>query len=228
MKIFLFRRQFQLTSRELKALRDICIFLVRIYIQAWIGSINAIASPNQDLNFIKDAVEYSQIDPSISNTILEKMSNHFWYLSEEAVALSFFDPKVSLEEKRKMVIRLRSETPLVKLMNDRKLANPKELIHNSLTDFVSMKSNNFFVRFSLSTEFLKLDPSRWEDIEEFKENRSFCRNLFVVNDSAERGVKFMKDFNRILTNNEEEKQFLLQLVESYRKQYPNYKKSCLA
>lgn len=54
LKIFLFRSQFKLTVRELKgSLRDVCIFLVRIYIQVWIGCTNAIASPNQDLNFVK-------------------------------------------------------------------------------------------------------------------------------------------------------------------------------
>lgn len=228
LKIFLFRKQFKLTARELKALRDICIFLVRMYIQAWIGCTNAIASPNQDFNFIIDAVEYSKVDAAISKIILNKMSNHFWYLCEEAVALSFLDPKVSIEEKRRMVHRLKSENPMVKLQNDRKLTNPEVLIHHTLSVFVSKNTLSFFSRFGLSTKFLDSDPSEWEDCPEFMENRSFCRNLFVVNDTAERGVKFMKDFNRILTNNEEEKQFLLQAVESYRNRYPSYKKKCLA
>lgn len=102
--------------------------------------------------------------------------------------------------------------------------------HNSrhnLSDFVSKNTKNFFIRLTLPTDFLDSDPSQWEGSEEFKENSLVCHNLFVVNDTAERGVKFMKDFNRILTNDEEEKQFLLQVVESYRNRYPSYKKSCL-
>jgi hypothetical protein len=41
-----------------------------------------------------------------------------------------------------------------------------------------------------------------------------------VNDTVERGVKLFEDYNRLLTNNEEEKQFLLQVVEANRKVIP--------
>jgi len=44
--------------------------------------------------------------------------------------------------------------------------------------------------------------------------------LRAVNDTAERGVKLFDDYNRLLTNNEEEKQFLLQVVEANRKAIP--------
>lgn len=155
------------------------------------------------------------------------MSNHLWYLSEETIALAFFDQKVSSEEKRKMVDNLNLDEPHLKLRSGRKVENQQNLLHSSLSDFVSKRTKGFFSRFGLSTEYLSLDPSEWEKDEKFQDNSSFCRNLFVVNDTAERGVKFMKDYNRILTNNEEEKQFLLQVVESYRNQYPSYKKSCL-
>lgn len=39
----------------------------------------------------------------------------------------------------------------------------------------------------------------------------------MVNDSAERGVKLIQEYNKIITNNEEEKQYLLQIVEDNRK-----------
>ena len=42
----------------------------------------------------------------------------------------------------------------------------------------------------------------------------------VVNDTAERGAKLFDDFNKLITNNEEEKQFLLQVVEANRKTVP--------
>lgn len=67
----------------------------------------------------------------------------------------------------------------------------------------------------------------WEDNEEYQTAFDFCHNLFVVNDAAERGVKFMKDYNRFLTRNEEEMQFILQVVDSYRKKYPSHTKSAL-
>ena len=57
---------------------------------------------------------------------------------------------------------------------------------------------------------------------EFEEGWSHCRDLFVTNDTAERGVKFIKKINKVLTNDEEEKQLLLQVVEAFRKEYPSY------
>ena len=45
--------------------------------------------------------------------------------------------------------------------------------------------------------------------------------LRVVNDTAERGMKLFEDFNHLLTNYEEEKQFVLQVVEANRKSIPS-------
>ena len=39
----------------------------------------------------------------------------------------------------------------------------------------------------------------------------------VVNDTTERGVKLFEEFNRIITNDEEEKQYLLRVMEANQK-----------
>jgi len=54
--------------------------------------------------------------------------------------------------------------------------------------------------------------------------------LRVVNDTAERGVKLFEEYNSLLTNDEEEKQFILQVVEANRKAVPTEitKKSAIA
>lgn len=54
-----------------------------------------------------------------------------------------------------------------------------------------------------------------------------CRNLSVVNDAAERAVKLISDFNRALTFDEADKQYLLQVVEHYRHTFPTHTKSSL-
>ena len=46
-------------------------------------------------------------------------------------------------------------------------------------------------RISLSI-FIDLDPELWKVNEEYQTASEFLQNLFVVNDAAERGVKFMK------------------------------------
>lgn len=46
----------------------------------------------------------------------------------------------------------------------------------------------------------------------------------VVNDVAERGVALIQKFNATITQSEEQKQFLLQVVEKHRKLYQNCNK----
>jgi len=50
----------------------------------------------------------------------------------------------------------------------------------------------------------------------------------VVNDVAERNVKLIEEYNTILTKDEDQKQYLLQVVNEYRKKYPDSKKSTLS
>lgn len=227
LKMFLFRNEYKLTPREVNSLRDVCLFLVKIYVKAWFGSTNAISAPNQDYNFVLDSASYSQFDSTVSKEILRKLGNHLWYFAVDTIALAFFDPTVSVEEKVKMIQRLQFSEPIVKLQNGRKLDDPKILLNHSLSDFVSKHTYNFFSNFGLSSEFLKYHPSTWESNDDYQKGVAICRNIPVVNDTAERGVKFIKDYNKFLTNNEEEMQLILQTVEEYRKKYKSFNKSAL-
>ena len=56
---------------------------------------------------------------------------------------------------------------------------------------------------------------------------SRVRQLKVINDAAERGISLIQNFNSVLTNQEEQKQFLLQVVEKHRQDFPDTKKSTL-
>jgi len=46
----------------------------------------------------------------------------------------------------------------------------------------------------------------------------------VVNDQAERGVALIEEFTGHLTKDEEQLQFLLQVVQEHRRAYPNAQK----
>jgi len=46
----------------------------------------------------------------------------------------------------------------------------------------------------------------------------------VVNDISERAVKLIQDFATSITNDETQKQYLLQVVEQQRKAVPNFNK----
>ncbi|KAK3923590.1 DNA-directed RNA polymerase subunit beta' [Frankliniella fusca] len=51
--------------------------------------------------------------------------------------------------------------------------------------------------------------------------------LRVTNDCAERGVALVEEYNKILTADEEQKQFLILGVKEHRKRYPNVNKTTL-
>ena len=48
-----------------------------------------------------------------------------------------------------------------------------------------------------------------------------------MNDTAERGVKLIENFNMIGSKNEEQKQYMLQVVTEYRRWYSKINKSTL-
>ena len=53
------------------------------------------------------------------------------------------------------------------------------------------------------------------------------KNFPVVNDNAERGVSLMNKNNKLITNDEEQKQYLLQAVSEHRRQFPDCAKKVL-
>lgn len=231
-KIFIFRDQYKLTANELNGIRSICIFLTRIYVQYWFRCTSAIEAPRRDLQLLKHAIEY--FHKPVSKVILEKFRNHLWYLSEESVGLAFFDSGISLETKRKMVGALgnidsedeNEELEIPKRIN----ATENDImtfVSKDLSHFISSKTKRFFLRLEIGIEFLRIDPSMWSNREDYAIGIQICQNLSVVNDAAERAVKLITDFNRALTFDEEDKQYLLQVVEHYRRSFPSHTKSLL-
>ena len=64
--------------------------------------------------------------------------------------------------------------------------------------------------------------------EGFQRSSQIVRNLAVVNDHAERGVALIQEFNGSLTKDEEQLQFLLQVVADHRKAFPDKRKRTLS
>lgn len=63
----------------------------------------SVEAPYQDFTFLQSMVEFHKKDAVLSRKIIDKLSRHMWYLSEETVGLAFFDPNVKDEIKRAMV-----------------------------------------------------------------------------------------------------------------------------
>src|ERR1044072_8717833 len=99
----MFRGKFALTAREERGLRDICFFLVDVYVRAWFTAPIAAAAPNKDLQFLQLLNQYEKVNDTLSKVASNKFFGQLWYLSEELIGLAFFDNDISTHNKRAMV-----------------------------------------------------------------------------------------------------------------------------
>lgn len=106
LKIYLFRDQFSLTDLERKAIEDICLFIINIYVKAWFNAHKPTLAPNQDLQLLKFLIQYRIIDKEVADKALSTIINHLWYLNSEQVAFLFFDDTLEKHVKTSMVRKL--------------------------------------------------------------------------------------------------------------------------
>jgi len=226
LKMFLFRKQFNMTRREADAIREISLFTVRVYIKYWFQAGSAISAPRNDLELIQKLVEYEMFNPALYRKALKKFLGHLWYLSEELVALAFFDDKVSVTTKRKMVEALKneegSEDPPKRIQLDTEMIKRKKI-----ENFVTKNTLRFFEIMGFETNFLKKNVIMWDKDESYNKTKQIVNSMKVVNDIAERGVALMEEYNKMHTADEDQKQFLLLVVKQYRQKFPNTNKSTL-
>ncbi len=57
--------------------------------------------------------------------------------------------------------------------------------------------------------------------EDYKQVKEIIKSLNVVNDRAECGVALIQEYSGLLTHDEMQLQFLLQVIETHRKMYPD-------
>ena len=82
------------------------------------------------------------------------------------------------------------------------------------------------MKLRISTDFLSSDPETWENRDDYKKACNIINKLQVTNDNAERGVALVQELNKQITYDEEQFQFLIQVVADHRHQY-SYQKSML-
>ena len=88
-------------------------------------------------------------------------------------------------------------------------------------EMATSRTANLFSRLDMDSSFLSKPPAQWNEDESYQMAKRRVQHLRVVNDTAERDVKLFEDYNAVLTRDEEEKQFLLQVVEANRKAVPS-------
>src|SRR6218665_1084747 len=97
----------------------------------------------------------------------------------------------------------------------------------TVSHFVSLNPKKFFDAMQIETDFLEQDPGRWDINAYYIISRKRVQQLKVVNYAAKHGASLIHNFNSVLTNQGEQKQYLLQVVESHRQRFPLSKKSII-
>ena len=92
-----------------------------------------------------------------------------------------------------------------------------------LSDYIGPDSIGFFTILGLDTDFLEESVKDWAASPTYQAAKAAVKNLPVVNDAAERGVKITSDFLDS-ARNEERFQTVLQVVENDRRKMPNQQK----
>jgi hypothetical protein len=117
-----------------------------------------------------------------------------------------------VETKREMVKNLTRDggkcRPPLKFVVT-KSTRTQELRNLTLPDCVNHHTLYLFEALDISQDFLAQDPSLWQQNESYRKDKEILRGLQVVNDTAERGVALIKNFNRTITKREDDFQNLL-------------------
>lgn len=200
-------------------------YILQVYIAAWFTAPSAESSPRNDLRLLQDIYKYKEQNLLVAEVALKSFTGHLWYLSETLVGLSFFDSLVPDATKLEMVTALQKE-------GDEKPPRRIKVVESHiktkrLSDFVSVNTLKLFTALSIEHGFLNDHPSTWKNNNHYEDGLNKIKGLRVVNDAAERGVALIQDFNGIITNQEVQKQYLLQVVEQHRKSHPNTNKTTI-
>ena len=187
-----------------------------------------------DLEFYKAMLQLKEQKSmeKIAKAALDKFENHTWYLNQEYMPLSLFCPQVEDKEKEEIAEKLAAVSPpqFYELGRPSEVELPKskeEGLEVSLSQFVGAGSMYMFDRMGFQSDFIHEPVREWHNLESYKQMKSFVDHLLVCNDPAERSIKLITHYAHSLTNDETDRQNLLQVVEWHRKMYPNQSKATL-
>lgn len=227
LKIDLFQDQFKLSPREAKAVQTVSLFVALVYARFWNEAPLAIKAPLNDVFFLQALQNYP--DRIIAKSASKAFRRHLWSLSEHLAGLGLFDDRVDDTMKVRMVESLgKPKIP----ENPRR----KQVEEDELPDLASCITERTAALFDLLRDggqelakegFLKQPPCTWSQDPTFLELQEAASGLSCVNNVAERGIALIQTYNKALTRDEEQKQFLLRLVAEHRQRIPEPAKAAL-
>jgi hypothetical protein len=217
------------TKLQVEKFKRLAMFILTCYGHYWFLAPSQVNAPSNDLRLIRE--QYKAQDKMVSEVALKYLMLHTWYLCGELVPFALFSSRVQNDEKAEMVKAMMSyktdfTNPKYRFGNG--FGKPK-LVHvlpsTKLSDLVNEDSWFFFkaLKLDTQTDFLVTNVTEWEEIPSYKACCTVVRQLRIVNDTAERGVKLGSEYLSS-AKGEERYQNVLQTVEGSYKQCPNLRK----
>ena len=170
--------------------------------------------------------EFQSIDAGIATTATAALNRHLWYLTEELAPLSLFTDLIADFTKTqiaKELLKTRKKYDEHDALGQPVF--PNITTSTKINDLIGPKSWALFQHFQM--QWLKKPVIQWTSDSGYLEIRDWLAQLKVVNDLSERNIKMMTDFSVKITNDEEQKQKLFQMVEGHRKSYSRLSKTII-
>ncbi|KAK8384675.1 hypothetical protein O3P69_014328 [Scylla paramamosain] len=200
MKMLVFCDQLEYDEETVAKMERLNIFLALFYTPLWMISTSAVDPPVNDFQLIQGMLRYKRSDPEVAEAVVQKMENHKWYLTLESVPFALFISRLSDKQKQDIAAQLHAtEKP--------------DSFRRGKPVFQNVQAITTIV-----------DPIEKED---YKKALEHVRNLRVVNDIVERGVKMMSDFANVITTDPKQREYLIHAVEYNRRRFESIKKQTL-
>ena len=76
LKVWLYRGQIKLTTKEKKGITEVAIFVLRLHLKAWMEAPLTACAPNNDLHLLKALMKYENINKTIPKAASTKLASH--------------------------------------------------------------------------------------------------------------------------------------------------------
>lgn len=191
-----------------------------MYVKFWFTCTIAVQAPINDLNLLKTLQDYRTIDQEIADGIIQKFLGHTWYLGNILAGLAFFDSRIDHQTKVNMVNALNNDGDEAHDIENSSITASTQI---SIVDLISNRTKQLFNILSNNEDpaFMLKHPSEWSADDEFKKMIDTVNSLKLVNDTAERAIGLLKQFNNTLTKSQDGS------VENFRARIPNPKKKTI-
>ncbi|ESO05134.1 hypothetical protein HELRODRAFT_184215 [Helobdella robusta] len=154
-----------------------------------------------------DKIQAMSFDKTVGNT---------GRIKEQAV-FSLFDDSLSNCVKKRVATKLISQANEDEELDD--YCDMKPLIKiNEVSEILDKNVDHF----------ISSQSKLWSNNEEYLKSKKIVDGLKVTNDTAERGVKLITDYKSCITKEEDQKQYLLQVIAECRTKFPCCSKASLS